>query len=53
MVDPGLTVAVFPAASQLGVERVCDVGVDRTHLLPADEGDDVFAGLAAVVLERL
>jgi hypothetical protein len=38
---------------QLRVERVRDVGINCAQLLLTDAGDDVFVGLAAVVVARL
>jgi len=51
MVDPRAPVAVIGAATKLSVERVQHVGVQDADLDLTDEGLDVLADVAAVLLQ--
>lgn len=53
VVDPLLAGAVVAAAAQLGVQRVDNVGVDRTDLEASDEWQEMLAYIAAVRAESV
>lgn len=46
--DPPAPLAMIPAATQLGIERVKNIGVDRAGLLLTDERPKVFGRVREV-----